>query len=106
MRTTLDLPDELLQRLQRRAQHDGRTPEQVAADLLAAGLPPEAAPAQSVAIVPKHLPLIKARPAEPADAKKLTTQEFCHWLKDLDLQMEVERYEKAFGHQYVDRVNG
>ena len=28
------------------------------------------------------------------------------WLKDVDLQLEVERYEKAFGHQHVDRADG
>ena len=45
------------------------------------------------------------RPVQPVDARMLTTQEWCDWLKDLDLQGEVERYEKAFGHQHVDRVD-
>ncbi|MDB5319696.1 MAG: hypothetical protein JWN40_1327 [Phycisphaerales bacterium] len=105
MQKTLDLPEELVRRLERRAAHDGRTPEQVAADLLAAGLPPDAAASTGPAgIVPKHLPLIKARPAAPADVK-MSGQASADWLKDVDLQLEVERYEKAFGHQHVDRAD-
>lgn len=106
-RTTLDLPDDLFRRLELRAAHDGRTPAQVAADLLAAGLPAEASsePA-AAAVVAKHLPLIKARPASPADMKHLSGQALTDWLKDVDLQLEVERYEKAFGHQHVDRAGG
>ncbi len=106
MRTTLDLPDELVRRLELRAAHDGRTPEQVATDLLAAGLPPNGAPAPASAeVVPKRLPLIKARPAPPADVKAMSGQAWADWLKDVELQQEVERYEKAFGHQHVDRAD-
>jgi hypothetical protein len=110
MRTTLDLPEELVRRLEQRAVHDGRTPEQVAAELLAAGLAPQApgnghTPSHAE-VVPKRLPLIKARPAAPADVKNLSAQEMADLVKDVELQHEVERYEKALGHQHVDRTGG
>ena len=107
MRTTLDLPEELVRRLEQRAAHDGRTPEQLAADLLAAGLSPEATSSNGAAgVVPKHLPLIKARPASPGDVKNMSAQAWADWLKDVEQQNEVERYEKALGHQHVDRAGG
>jgi len=109
MKTTLDLPEDLAAELKRRAAAAGRTPEQLAADLLAAGLSPGQAAGDDShqgAVVPKHLPLIKARPAVPAGAKHLSGQALTDWLKEIDLQSEVERYEKAFGHQHVDRADG
>ena len=106
MRTTLDLPDGLMREIELRAEHEGRQLNDVVADLLAAGLSPvvETNP-QGDRVVSKNLPLIKMRPAQPANVQKLTTQEWCEWLKELDLQGEVERYEKAFGHQHVDRAD-
>ena len=107
MRTTLELPEELVRRLERRAADDGRTPEQVAADLLAAGLSSGPASENGAGdVVPKRLPLIKARPAAPADVKHLSGQAWADWLKDVEQQHEVERYEKALGHQHVDRAGG
>jgi plasmid stability protein len=111
MRTTLDLPEELLRRLEQRAARDGRTPEQVAAELLAAGLSHRPASGNgntpsSAGGVPKRLPLIKARAAAPVDVSNLSAQQQADWLKDVELQYEVERYEKALGHQHVDRTGG
>ena len=106
MKTTLDLPDSLMNEIKLRAVHEGREVKDVVADLLTAGLPhavkthPEAS-----RTVAKTLPLIKVRLAQPADARKLSTQEWCDWIKDVDLQLEVERYEKALGHQHVDRAD-
>ena len=106
MKTTLDLPDSLMNEIKLRAVHEGRAVKDVVADLLTMGLPhavkthPDAS-----RTVAKTLPLIKVRPAQPADGRKLNTQEWCDWLKDVDLQLEVERYEKALGHQHVDRAD-
>jgi hypothetical protein len=107
MKTTLDLPEALVRQLELRAASDGREPSELVADLLAASL----APAQNSGAlerraVPKSLPLIKVRPAPPPDSDRLTTQEWCDWLKDVDLQLDVERYEKALGYQHVDRADG
>jgi hypothetical protein len=105
MQTTLDLPEDVVRRLERRAAHDGRTVEQVAADLLTAVLPPddESSPAQ---VVPKHLPLIRAKHLNSADARAVTGQAWVDLIKELESQDEVERYEKALGHQHVGRTDG
>lgn len=107
MKTTLDLPDALMREIKLRAEQEGRKLKDVVADLLAAGLPSvvETSP-QNGRVVSKNLPLIKLRPAPSVDAHTLSTQEWCDWLKDVDLQLEIERYEKALGHQHVDRVDG
>ncbi len=107
MITTLDLPDDLLRELKLRAEHDGRPVKDVLADMLAAALTgANGARPRNGPVTSKNLPLIKLRPAPPADARQLTTQEWCDWIKDVDLQLEVERYEKALGHQHVDRADG
>jgi plasmid stability protein len=105
MKTTLDLPDALVNEIKQRAVREGRDVNEVVADLLNAGVSPElkSVPANGQT-VPKTLPLIKVRPAQPADARKLTTQEWCDWIKEVDLRLEVERYEKTLGHQHVDRA--
>lgn len=101
MTTTLNLPDELVAQLRQRAARDGRTFEEVAAGLLAAAVARPAA--ASAELVPKRLPLIKARPAELA-ARPASAQEFADLVKAADLQDELERYERVFGHQYLDRA--
>lgn len=61
MKTTLDIPDELLAQLKARAARDGREIDQLAASLLADGL---AGAGQNVGgLGPKTLPVIGARPA-------------------------------------------
>ena len=107
MKETLELPDALMREIKMRAEHEGRPITDVVADLLASSLArePDASP-ENGRVMSKNLPLIKVRPAQPADARKLSPQEGCDWLKDVDLQLEVERYEKALGHQHVDRADG
>lgn len=106
MKTTLDLPDELLRQMNLRAVREGRNVEEVVADMLAAGLSPASNDhSQNDVVASKNLPLIKVRSVQPADVQRLTTQDWCDWIKDVDLQLEIERYEKALGHQYVDRAD-
>ena len=105
MITTFDLPDDLMRVIEKQSEHDGRTVKDVVSDLLAAGLTPaNGARPQIGTVTSKNLPLIKLRPAPPADPRQFTTQEWCDWIKDVDLQLEVERYAKAFGRQHVDHV--
>src|SRR5579872_3006272 len=97
MKTTFDLPESLVNEIKCRALKEGRDESELVADLLASGLPHgDESSAANSQTVPKTLPHIKVRPAQPTDARKLTTQEFCDWIKELELQAEVERYEKAF----------
>lgn len=104
MKTTLDLPETLVRELRRRASDEGRDVKEVVTDLLRAGLTPsrKAAPRRSQR-VPRRLPKIKARPLPPANPAKLGTQEWCDWIKEMETQLDVERHEKALGHQHVDR---
>ena len=104
MKTTLDLPTDLVQRIKLRAVSEGRKPEDVAADILQAGLTPASAPnVSAAAAVPKTLPVIKVHRAPRASTIDVTAQQFCERIKQADLDLEVERYEKAVGHQCVDR---
>ena len=103
-RTTLNLSDELARRLEQRAAKDGRTREEIIQDVLTAGLSPESITRQGE-LVAKQLPRIKSRPANPADMKHLSGQAWVDWLKEVELQGEVERHEKALGHQHVDRAD-
>lgn len=73
MKTTLDLPDELIREVKLRAVVQGRTMRDVVADFLRQGLgmtapkPPEIPPADSmVEIGQSGLPVIRCRPGAPA----------------------------------------
>ena len=107
MKTTVDFPPELMCAIERRAAQEGRELQEVVAEMLAAGLTPAPeANSPPGALVAKQLPRIKARPASPPDARTLIQQEWCDWLKEVEQQHELERYERTFGHQYVDRAGG
>jgi len=104
MKTSFDLPDDLVAQLKARAARDGREVQEVAAGLLSEALSSAPSAAASAEPVSKHLPLIKARPAQRRDAQSLTAQEMCDFVKEVEQQQEVERFERALGHQHVDRA--
>ncbi len=73
MKTTLDLPDELIREVKLRAVVQRRTVKDLVAEFLRQGLglaslaPPQPPPAGSmVEIGPKGLPVIRCRPKAPA----------------------------------------
>jgi plasmid stability protein len=106
MKTILELPDALVSEIELRAIHEGRGVNDVVAELLIAAMSPARKPgSRDGETLSKNLPLIKVRPAQPADARRLTTQEWCDWIKEADLRLEIERYEKTLGHQHVDRAD-
>lgn len=84
MKTTLDLPDDLMRRIKVKAAQEDRKLKDLVADLLQAGLASTTAPAK----VPGHrvqLPLITGgHPAAPGD--ELTPER----VADLLLAMDVE----------------
>src|SRR5688500_18578016 len=104
MKTTLELPDDLIQEIKLRAVREGRRLKEVVTDLLVAGLHPRSKAAAHGKPLAKNLPLIKVRPAQPTGAA-MSSQEWSDWIKDVELHVEVERYEAALGHQHVDRVD-
>lgn len=104
METSVNLPPHLLTEVQLRATQEGRPVQEVVADLLQAGMS-SAAPrgVEQPALVSKNLPLLKVRPVAPA-SPPLTAQEWSDLVKHVEMQHELERYETALGHQYVDRA--
>jgi hypothetical protein len=106
MKTTLDLPESLVREIERRVAEEGRLLDDVVAELLVAGMASRTNGAPQLSkSVPKRLPLIKVRPGPPIDPRKMTSQEWCDWLKEIDLQEDIERHAKTIGHQYVDRAD-
>jgi len=105
MSTSVELPDALLSELKLRAEREGRKLSDVVADVLHAAMASSMAATESGRTVNKQLPKIKVRPFDRCNAKTLSQQEWCDWIKEQDLQSEIEQYEKAFGHQHVDRAD-
>ncbi|MCL4203746.1 MAG: hypothetical protein KJ000_14695 [Pirellulaceae bacterium] len=105
MKTTLDLPSDLVQEIKLRAANEGRTLKDVAADLLRSALAPSSkSNSLHASVVSKNLPMIKALSTPTQSTASLTDQEFCNCVKQAELDLEVDRYEEAFGHQHVDRT--
>ena len=105
MKTSVNVPPHLLGELQLRATQEGRPVQEVIADLLQAGMS-STAPAgiEQHVLVSKNLPLMKVRPVAPAGSP-LSAQQWSDWVKHLEMQHELERYETALGHQHVDRAH-
>lgn len=106
METTFNLPAALLDKITQRALQERRDVEDVVAVLLAAGLSStDKTCLADGPIAVKNLPLMMVHSVQPAEARQFTTQEWCDWIKAIDLQLEVERYETALGHQHLDRAD-
>jgi len=90
--------------LKARAVRDGRDVQDVAAELLAEALRESAGEDKAEPLLSRNLPVIKARFAGPTAVAALTAQEMSDFIKAADHQHEVERFEKALGHQHVDRT--
>ncbi|WP_254510109.1 hypothetical protein [Anatilimnocola floriformis] len=102
MLTNINLAPELESAIQLRATSEGRAVQDVVADLLVAGLG-ITKPLAPSAPVPKALPVLSGRLDPLAKPTELNPQEWSELLKNADLQLEIERYETATGHQHVDR---
>jgi hypothetical protein len=99
MSTMLELPDDLVRSLEWHASRAGRP----LGDFVEAVLREQFRETENAKPAAKTLPFIKARPV-PSVQTEMSAQEWCDWLKEMDLQFELEHYEKASGHQHVDRA--
>ncbi len=89
MKTTLDLPDDLLRAMKMQAVQEGRKFKDVAAEIFRRGLPQPPPAASRPARHRVKLPLIKAEPgARPFEL----TGERIH---DLEMESEMESYEAS-----------
>ena len=100
MKTTVDLPEDLVRGLKLRALEDGKTLQVLVAELLrmpSADVPVTPARARGL---PKRLPVIAARPLTPSKAsgkprsRALSAQQINDWLKQADTNLEVEHHEE------------
>jgi plasmid stability protein len=87
MKTTLDLPDDLMREVKIRAAQEGRKLKDLLAEVIRAGL--DAAPAPSVASARAALPLMKLAKA-PGKPRALSLAESCELIKAAELGMDAE----------------
>lgn len=105
MKTTLDLPDDLVKALKLRAVREGKKLKEAVAETLRAGLASARVRKNGRAAqrVPKTLPLIKSGRVKRAAGKRMGPQQFSDFIKDAELEHEAGRHESTLGHQHVDR---
>ena len=102
MKASIEIPDAVMQHVRQRAAVEGRAVEDVVTELLAASPATAAENGQPVA---KTLPLLKVRVLSAVESYTPQTQEWCDRIKDAEVRLEVERYEKAFGRKHKDRAD-
>ena len=97
MKSTIDLPSDLVREMKLRAVHEGRKLKDIAAELLQAALKPGTLTMNCpTAALPKTLPVLKA--THPAAGGTVDAQEFGDFIKQADMDLDVTSHEKALGH--------
>lgn len=96
MKTTIDLPAELVRAFKLHAVHRGLKLNTTAVAILRAVLEEKAPRAQKS--LPKTLPLMPVRPLTAPRIKPMSAQAMSDFIKQADLEADTERYEKAFRH--------
>ena len=98
MKSTIDLPSDLVREMKLRAVHEGRKLKDIAAELLRSALAPDKSSATRPvgAATPKTLPVLKA--TRTADCGAVDAQEFVEFIKQADVDLDVTRHEKTLGH--------
>ncbi len=96
MKTTVDLPNELVRAFKLLTVQRGRKLNATAVAILGKQLE-ETAP-RAGRPLPKTLPLMPVRPLKTPAPKPMSAQAMSDFIKQADLNADTERYEKAFGH--------
>lgn len=96
MKTTIDLPSDLVRAFKLHAVHHGLKLNTTAVAILRATLEQQTPRAQKS--LPKTLPLMPMRPRSAPRLKPLSAQEMSDFIKQADLEADAVLYEKAFGH--------
>ncbi len=96
MKTTVDLPADLVRAFKLHAVHHGLKLNTTAIAILRAQL--EQKTPQARKSLPKTMPLIPARPLTAPRIKPMAAQTMSNFVKQADMDTDTERYEKAFGH--------
>lgn len=96
MKTTIDLPAELVRAFKLHAVHRGLKLNPTAVAILRATLEEKTPRAQKS--LPKTLPLMPVRPLTAPLIKPMSAQGMSDFIKQADMDADTEHYEKAFGH--------
>ncbi len=102
MRTTLDLPDDLLREAKIRAVREGRKLKDVMAASLSAYLYPAKQFEKETVLTAAKLPVINTRPIEGLTLSSSSVEETCKLIEKTEIRDDLEDYERVFGHQCVD----
>jgi hypothetical protein len=93
MKTTLELPDDLVNEIKIRAMQDGRDVSDTIAELLRKGL--TLAESAARAPLPKNLPVAPVRKLAGAATAPTDPQEMSDWVKEALLALDIEQHEKS-----------
>lgn len=96
MKTTVDMPDELVRAFKLHAAQRGRKLNATVVAILRIQLEETAPRARRP--LPKTLPLMPVRLLKTPAPKPMSAQAMSDFIKQAELDAATERYEKAFGH--------
>ena len=91
MKTTLDLPNELVRAMKLRAAHEGRKIKDVAATLITAGMVAESAKSSVARPIKGSLKLPLFRCAKDAPARRMGIKEILELAQTTQTQEDIER---------------
>jgi plasmid stability protein len=98
MKTTIDLPSDLVRAFKLRAARNGRKLNTTAVAIFRAQLEQREETRRAPKSTLKTLPLLKARPLSKARVKRMSARQMSDFIKEAEQETEIERHEKAFGH--------
>ena len=98
MKTTIDLPADLVRAFKLHAVHRGLKFNTTAVAILRAKLELQEHAPRARKSLPKTLPLMPVRPLTAPRLKPMSAQAMSDFIKQADLEADTERYEKAVGH--------
>ncbi len=96
MKTTIDLPADLVRAFKLHAAHHGLKLNATAVAILRAQLGEDTPRARKP--LPKTLPLMPVRPLPAPRIKPMSAQAMSDFIRQADMDAVTEPYEKALGH--------
>jgi hypothetical protein len=98
MKSTIDLPPDLVRAFKLHVAHHGLKMNTTAVAMLRAQLQRREETRSARKSVPKRLPLLKVRPLATARVRRMSAQQMSDFIKEAELEIDTARHEKAFGH--------
>lgn len=98
MKTTIDLPADLVRAFKLYAVHHGLKLNTTAVAILRAKLELPEKTLRAKKPLPKTLPLLRVRPLTAPRVQPMSAQAMSDFIKKADLEADTERHEKPVGH--------